>query len=195
MENEQIYTCVITSSQNEGPRLPWRALYDQYISRLRPNKKDAQCVLDYIRNHYPTEEFDSPTLKKVVYLNALGYRNYLPDDVEEKMNAQDVVALILKNEGTGKHLYDTQEEDYYAWEKKNQWISGAEKFVFEKIDILIGIEMHSGFMYIEGSRRLTEEIILYQGLNEKELTNVYLVATYVEIAQERNQLESILNNK
>lgn len=169
-----------------------KAIYDEYIPYLKPNIKDAEEMINHIKSKYPTEEDASARGKKVVELNALGYRKYLPDDIFQEDTAPDTTALTVKNEGAGKTLQDKQEQDYYdLLKEQKKLIKNIEELPFEKYPI-IGIEKHSGYVFVEGSPSLADEIILLQGLNAKELKNIYLVAYYIQILKKNNQLGSFL---
>ena len=194
MEDNIIYFVCVQASADETAMEELKAIYDEYIPYLKPNIKDAEEIINHIKSKYPTEEDASARAKKVVELNALGYREYLPDGIFQEDTALDTTALIVKNEGAGKILYDKQEQDYHDLlkEQKNL-IKNIEGLPFEKCPIVIGIEKHSGYVFVEGSPPLADEIILLQGLNAKELKNIYLVAHYIQILKKNNQLESFLS--
>ena len=93
-----------------------------------------------------------------------------------------------------KTLYDKQEQDYYdLLREQKSLIRNIEELPFETCPIVIGIEKHSGYVFVEGSPSLADEITLLQGLNSKELKNVYLVAHYIQILKKNNQLDPVLN--
>jgi hypothetical protein len=194
MKDDTIYSVYVQSTADEMAMNKLKAIYDEYIPYLKPDKKNAAEIIDHIKSKYPTEEDASARAKKVVELNALGHRQYLPDGIFQEDTALDTTTLIVKNEGAGKTLYDKQEQDYYDLLKEQKSLmKNPEESPFETCPIVIGIEKHSGYVFVEGSPSLADEITLLQGLNAKELKNVYLVAHYIQILKKNNQLESVLN--
>lgn len=59
---------------------------------------------------------------------------------------------------------------------------------------MIGMESETGFVYVEGSKELSDEITAFQGLDLEELTNFYLVANYVRCLKKYNKLNEALNH-
>ena len=194
MEDNTIYSVCVQSTADETAMKELKTIYDEYIPYLQPNKKNAAEIIDHIKSKYPTEEDASSRAKKVVELNALGHREYLPDGIFQEDVALDTTALTVKNEGAGKTLYDKQEQDYHdLLREQKSLMKNIEELPFETCPIVIGIEKHSGYVFVEGSPSLADEITLFQGLNAKELKNIYLVAHYIQILKKNNQLESVLN--
>lgn len=47
-----------------------------------------------------------------------------------------------------------------------------------KSQIFVGIDLISGYFYVEGSNELYDELFAFRGLDEKDLDNYFLVAEY-----------------
>jgi len=56
------------------------------------------------------------------------------------------------------------------------------------LPILVNVEKNSGYICVEGSPALSNEIELFQGHNAKELENIYTVACYVKLLKKVGQL-------
>ncbi len=159
----------------------WKSIYQENIACLTPNKKSAADVLAYVRSKYQAEEEPLERVRMVVEINALGRRPYLPEGVFD--GPPEIVVLHITNYGAGEELYKNQEEDF--------WRLGEEKRIARDIEyipqdefpvpVFVGAEMRSGYVYVEGSPRLADELFAYQGLSERELQNEYLVAQYVKL--------------
>ena len=198
MTEPSIHSIVVETSVDNSLMKEWKGIYDDFIPHLRPNKKSAAEVLAYIENSYPTEAETSPAAQKVVALNAQSYRDYLPEDSFTQDTIPEIIILKVKNEGAGKRLYDRQQQDYTDFFAEHKgFVEELAKPPSEQfpIPILVGVEKHSSFVYVEGSPTLTDEISLFQGLNERELTNIYLVAQYIQILKKYNRLDSVLNHE
>ena len=85
------------------------------------------------------------------------------------------IVFRVLNEEKGKKLYEEQEE------------------VFENCPIIIGMEFETGCIFVEGSSELADEITAFQGLDEDDLNNYYLVANYIRCLKKYGFLETVLN--
>jgi hypothetical protein len=89
----------------------------------------------------------------------------------------EVSGFIIENTGTGKHLYETQDEMF-----RGRAIIGA-------------VELHSAYFMVEGSSLLWDELFAFRGLDEEDLGNYYLVAEYVDCLRRFDLLDSVLAQK
>ncbi|EAC8225606.1 hypothetical protein Y419_14715 [Listeria monocytogenes] len=46
-------------------------------------------------------------------------------------------------------------------------------------NIFVGIDLISGYFYVEGSEEIYDDLFAYRGLDESDLKNFYLVAEYI----------------
>jgi hypothetical protein len=85
------------------------------------------------------------------------------------------IVFSVLNEEKGKKLYEEQEE------------------VFENCTIIVGMEFETGCVFVEGSSELADEITAFQGLDEEDHNNYYLVANYIRCLKKYGLLETVLN--
>ena len=151
----------------------WKELYRQYSPLLTPNRKPAWELIDYLKEHYPVTEIWDEDWISAVEGNVLDCEQYRDKIPEGKLIAARVFSV--RNEGTGAELYRRQDE------------------VFAGGDIAVGFELASGFYLVEGSSLLWDELMAYQGLDEDDLENFYLVAEYVSCLKRMGKLEEVLS--
>ena len=139
----------------------WKDDYEKYRPLLKANRKTGKEVLEYLKEKYILEEITDSRAKSVIAKNVLDneyYRRKLPVD-----GFPDPAAFIVKNEGNGKTLYDNQDE------------------IFEGMTIFVGIDLSSGVYQAEGSSMLWDELLAFQGLDDDDLDNPYLVSEYASL--------------
>lgn len=149
----------------------WKRIFDQYKTRLAPNRKTAAEVLQYLKNKYLLEEVTDDRWKRVVTGNVLHNRPHA-----EKLpagKAPRAVVFSVLNAGAGKTLYEQQDE------------------LFKGREITVGVEMETAFFHVEGSSLLWDELFAFRGLDEKDLQNFYLVAEYVECLKRFGMLKCV----
>lgn len=59
-------------------------------------------------------------------------------------------------------------------------------------NLFIGIDLSSGFYHIEDDESLWDEICAFQGLDEDDIKNYYLVAEYISCLKKCGKLEAVL---
>ncbi len=137
----------------------WRTTYDEYRPTLHPNRKTGAEIIEYLKQKYPLTEHAGEQLNEIILFNVMQndcHRDKLPAGKEPVP-----VGFIVENEGAGKLLYEKQDD------------------VFKGRQILVGLEVETGFFFVEGSSLLWDEIFAFRGLDEDDLDNFYLVAEYV----------------
>ncbi|WP_370575764.1 hypothetical protein [Methanomethylovorans sp.] len=152
----------------------WIDTYKEYSPMLRPNRKTVAEIVEYIILNYPAEEDKSEKCKSVVVNNITmnePFAKRIPYG-----NDLDPIVFFIKNEGRANDLYQKQEG------------------IYKNVPIMIGMESGTGFVYVEGSKELSDEITAFQGLDSDELTNFYLVANYVRCLKKYNRLNEVLNH-
>jgi len=92
----------------------------------------------------------------------------------KKGEALEIFVFRLKNQGNAVPLYQHRSPMY------------------EECPIIIGAEGKSGFIFVEGSPELADEITIIQGLDAMELENFYLVANYIRCLTEAGVLDQII---
>lgn len=150
----------------------WKSTFEQYKTRLQPNKKPASEVLEYLKQKYPLVEMPQECAKLTVIDNIM--MNQCFAEKVSPDNELKVRVFTVKNTGTGKVLYIQQDE------------------IFQGCEIIIGIEFKTSFIMVEGSSFLKDELMAFQGLDAADLTNFYLVAEYISCLKKFNLLDSVL---
>lgn len=151
----------------------WKELYRRYSPLLTPNRKSAGELIAYLKERYPVTEIWDEEWVQIVEDNVLHNEQYRDKIPEGKLIQARVFSV--QNEGTGAELYRQQDE------------------VFAGGGIAVGFELASGFFLVEGSSLLWDELTAYQGLDEADLQNFYLVAEYVSCLRRFGGLEEVLS--
>jgi len=150
----------------------WKAVFNEYSQRLRPNRKGAGDIIEYLEGKYHLTELADEKLKQVVIDNVL-----LNEFHASKLPAGKTVAprvFRVLNSGQAQLLYREQDD------------------VFKGQDIILGIDMETGFFHVEGSSLLWDELFAFRGLDKDDLTNYYLVAEYIACLKKFNMLVKVL---
>lgn len=153
----------------------WKAVWRQYRGRLTPNRKSGQELLDYLCARYPLTEIDDPEAYEVVRQNVLQNEHLaqkLPVDTKPIPRA-----FFVEDTGKGHELFACRE---------SLWTGDK---------IFVGIDLASGWYLVEGSCVLRDELCAFQGVDETDLENFYLVAEYISCLERFGWLDSILKNK
>ncbi len=146
----------------------WRRIHQEFKDKLTPNRKSGQEVLDYLKDKYLLDEIYEEkaflAVSETVLKNEF-HKQKLPSDLQPEPKT-----FILKNEGNGKPIYDNQE---------NMW---------DGCPVFIGIDLSSGYVQIEGSCRLHDEIYAFQGVDEYDIANCVRVADYINCLKQFNPI-------
>ena len=137
----------------------WKEIYNKYKDKIKPNKKAGIDIITYLENHYSITELQDNELEEVVSFNIQNSEFYA-----NKLNKENPIIRIFKinNIGNGKELYNKQDK------------------IFEGITIIVGIELKTSFIFVEGSDYLYEELTAYTGLDKDDIKNYFLVSQYVK---------------
>lgn len=143
----------------------WMKIYRKYRPFLRPDNKPAEQVLDYVKSRYPYAYLTDPRYKEVIKANVDGLE-FMREKLQDR--EPDIVVMKLKYEGAALEHYKRQEKAY------------------KDTPIYFGLEMNTGYIYVEGSDSLYRELTLYRGLDSYDLANPFIVAQYVEFSESGN---------
>ena len=150
----------------------WKAIFEEYKAKLRPNRKSASAIIEYLEQRYQLVELADEKWKDVVIgnvmLNSVN-KCKLPDG---KSPAARV--FRVENTASGRQLYEKQDD------------------VFKAQEIFVGIELETGFIHVEGSSLLWDELVAFRGLDSSDLQNLYLVAEYISCLKEFDMLKNVL---
>ncbi len=150
----------------------WKSVFNEYKGLLRPNRKKAADLIEYLEGKYQLVELEDERWKQVVADNVL-----LNGFDAGKLSAGKKVApkvFRVENTGRARTLYLQQDE------------------IFKGMEIIAGIDMETGFFHIEGSSMLWDELFAFRGLDKDDLSNYYLVAEYIACLKRFDMLEDVL---
>ena len=115
-----------------------------------------------MKENYSVIEIENQELEKLVYDN-IKYNEYS----NEKLCGRNPIIRLF--EITDKELYLKQDD------------------VFKGIKIIVGIELNTSYFFVEGSSYLYDELVAFSGLDDKDITNYFLVAQYIECKEKLNK--------
>lgn len=139
----------------------WQDIYNKNKDNLKPNKKDGLEIIEYLKAIHSVVEIENTELEKIVYDNIV-----LNEFSNQKLCGKSPIIRLF--EVTDKKLYENQDN------------------VFKGIKIIVGIELNTSYIFVEGSSYLYDELIAFTGLDYKDITNYYLVAQYIECKEKFN---------
>ncbi|PBI47629.1 hypothetical protein BGU69_16205 [Clostridioides difficile] len=137
----------------------WKSLYEKYKSILKVNSKSVLEIIEFLKRKYVIVEETSEEFKHVV-INNIKLNKPFSQKISSDKELKPIV-FTIPHEGNAKKLYDTQEEIY----------SGCK--------IIVGMEFETGYVFVEGSDELNDEITSFKGLDKYDINNYYLVANYI----------------
>ncbi len=144
----------------------WRKIHKHYKDVLTPNRKSGKEVLEYLQTKYFLDEINEEIAFNAVCETVLKnefQKQKLPPNLQPEPKT-----FILKNEGNGKIIYDNQEN------------------IWENCPIFIGVDLSSGYVQIEGSCLLYDEIYAFQGIDKFDIENCVRVAEYIDCIKRFN---------
>lgn len=141
----------------------WMELWKEYKDKITPDRKNGREIVEYIKGKYPVREIESingqDICREVSFeIKGNDYSAWrLPVG-----KSPEVKAFVIENEGDGSRLYDGQDD------------------IFKGLDIIAAVDLVTGYCHIENSSLLYDEVVAFQGLDDIDILNCYLVAEYVE---------------
>lgn len=139
----------------------WQDIYNKNKDSLKPNKKDSLEVIEYLKETHSVVEIENSELENIVYDNIV-----LNEFSNPKLCGKNPIIRLF--EVTDKNLYEKQDD------------------VFKGIKIIVGIEINTSYIFVEGSSYLYDELIAFTGLDDKDITNYFLVAQYIKCKEKFN---------
>ncbi|MDO5555222.1 MAG: hypothetical protein Q4G09_00780 [Clostridia bacterium] len=140
----------------------WKEIYNQNKDKLQPNKKDGNEIVNYLESHYTVKEILNDNFEKAVIDN-IKLNDFYANKLNKNLNNNPIVRLFkLENVGNNRVLYYKQDKE------------------FKGVDIIVGIELKTSYIQVEGSSLLYDELVAYTGLDEDDLKNYFLVAQYIK---------------
>ena len=160
---------MIVSKITEAQIEEYKQIYLANKDKLQVNQKSGTEIYQYLKNKYILIPCEKSEYKEIIRLNILENECY-----REKLKGNkqpDVVVYYIKNEAAGKHLYAVENrDDITIWGKVD-------------IPILVGVDLESGYYYVEGSCKLWDELCAFRGLDEYDLENYIVVGEYLKCLQ------------
>lgn len=153
----------------------WKIISEKYKAQLGPNKRTASQVIEYLHGKYPLQEVWAESAKQVVIDNITLNRTFA-DKLPEGKTLKPIVFSIPNRDGAVP-LYDRQEE------------------IFKNTTIMVGLELETAYVSVEGSGELADELAAFQGLDEADLDNFFLVANYVTCLKKYGLLDEVLKQE
>jgi len=143
----------------------WKEIFNKYKDKIKPNKKDGLDIIKYLENHYSVSEIKNDELENIVESNI--------KDNEFNLNK-------LKGENPIIRIFEVNNNE------KNTELYNKQDDIFKGIKIIVGIEVKTSFIFVEGSSYLYDELIAYTGLDEDDIKNYFLVAQYIKCRERFN---------
>ncbi len=141
----------------------WKEIYEKHKNTLTPNKKSAEEIIGFLKSRYTATEIIDAEYKRVVSDNIL-LNGFSRDKLKGK--TPEIRLFKISDEG----LFYRQDA------------------VFKGTDIIVGIEVNTSYIFVEGSSELYDELFAFAGLDECDLKNYFLVAEYVKLTNKSNTL-------
>lgn len=136
----------------------WKDIYEKYKNVLTPNKKSATEIIDFLRSEYTVKEISNAEYERVVSDNIL-LNSFSKDKLKGKAPS---IRLFQVNDSK---LLSKQDD------------------VFIGSDIIVGIELNTSYIFVQGSSELYDKLFVFAGLDEYDLQNFFLVAQYVKLTK------------
>ena len=147
----------------------WQKIWKEYKNKITPNRKSGEEIVNYLRNKYPVCKTDQ--------INGMDISEMLNQEITDNDflswklpvgQKPDFVAFSIENIDAGENLYKNQDE------------------LFKGLEIFVAVDMVTGYFHVEGSSQLYDELRAFQGLDEIDLENFFIVAEYVECCNKFN---------
>lgn len=172
---------MITQELTEAMIEEWKSLWVNYKDKLQPNRKSGGEVLNYLQNRYEVTEFYDKEYQDIITYNIVMnevHAEKLPANIKPIPKV-----FFIENVEKNKVLYEQKNRDH------------NEEVDDEDTKIVVGIDMVSGYYYVEGSSYLYDELCAYRGLDEIDLQNYVLVGEYIKSLKRFNLLNTIVGNE
>lgn len=154
---------MLTQPATEEMLEQWKEIFQTFRPKLSPNRRTGEEVAAYLCQEYVVKELLEEQYWDAIAANVWNnacFSEKLPQGAKPKARV-----FCIQNEGKGARLYREQDAEFLG------------------MRIIAGIEIVTGYLYIEGSSALHDELFYYRGLDERDLENCFLVAQYVESAR------------
>ena len=161
-----------TTLSTEEDVARWKRIYSEYRPLLKPNRISGAELYDYLDSRYPLLPLEDERANQMVNDN-IRHNAFFACQLPAG-TLPDPVCCVIEPVGSGGALYRAQDAVFFGCE------------------IIVGIDLVSGYFLVEGSSALWDELTAQRGLNETDLENVYCVAEYISCLSRFGLLEQTL---
>lgn len=165
---------MLNHAATEADVASWKRTFAKYRGRLAPNRISGAELYAYLESRHCLIPVEDCRAERVVTSNVLEnecFARELPDGVPPSP-----ICCFVEPVGAGIALYREQDAAY----------SGCE--------IMVGIDLTSGYFLVEGSDLLWDELYARRGLSENDLKNFFSVAEYISCLKRFGLLEQTLQD-
>ena len=144
----------------------WRYTHSMYASKLKPNKKKKKKIVKFIKDRYNVKEVvDHELLNRIsnCIVNNIFFAQKLKND-----SLPRIVAFTIMNDEKSSALYNSQES------------------MWEKCPIFVAVDLETGYLQVEGSCELHDELFAFQGLDKWDIENIVRVSDYISCIKKYN---------
>ena len=144
----------------------WRYTHSMYASKLKPNKINAEKIVKFIKDRYNVKEVvDHELLNRIsnCIVNNIFFAQKLKND-----SLPRIVAFTIMNDEKSSALYNSQES------------------MWEKCPIFVAVDLETGYLQVEGSCELHDELFAFQGLDKWDIENIVRVSDYISCIKKYN---------
>lgn len=170
---------MITQEPTEAILEEWKSVWLRYKDKLNPNRKSGTDLLNYLLQKYILTEMHEKGAADAVIGNVTMNTCYA-----EKLPVGMIPVprtFFLENAGNGDIFYRAENKD-------SEDIWGA-----DITRIFVGIDTVTGFFMVEGSTMLYDELIAFQGLDEKDIKNFVCVSQYIAALKQFDRLQDVVS--
>lgn len=144
----------------------WRYTHSMYASKLKPNKINAEKIVKFIKDRYNVKEVVDHELLNGIS-NCIVNNSFFAQKLKND-SLPRIVAFTIMNDEKSSELYNSQES------------------MWRKCPIFVAIDFETGYLQVEGSCELYDELFAFQGLDKYDIENIVRVSDYISCIKKYN---------
>ena len=144
----------------------WKYTHSMYASKLKPNKINAEKIVKFIKDRYNVKEVVDHELLNGIS-NCIVKNIFFAQKLKNGSLPRIVAFTIIKDEKSAA-LYNSQES------------------MWEKCPIFVAVDLETGYLQVEGSCELHDELFAFQGLDKWDIENIVRVSDYISCIKKYN---------
>ena len=137
-----------------------------YASKLKPNRINAEKIVKFIKDRYNVKAVVNHELLNGIS-NCIVENSFTSQKLKEDSKPRIVAFTIIKDEKSST-LYNSQES------------------MWDKCPIFVAIDLETGYLQVEGSCELYDELFAFQGLDKWDIENIVRVSDYISCIRKYN---------